>query len=68
MSGFENFSPEILMGSRPSGSRGIADESPVVDELAPDVPSAQQMIDALYYALMERLDVIEAKLDRLSDG
>lgn len=63
MSGFENFSPEFLMGSRSSSGRGIADD-PVV-EVASDVPSVPVMVDALYYALMERLDVIEAKLDRL---
>ncbi len=67
MSGFENFSPEFLMGSRPSVSRGIAD-GPVEDvAVAEDVPTPQVMIDALYYALMERLDAIEAKLDRLLD-
>jgi hypothetical protein len=64
MSGFENFSPEFIMGSRPSGSRGITDEHVEV-EASEAVPSPQVMIDALYYAMMERLDVIEAKLDRL---
>jgi len=64
MSGFENFSPEFIMGSRPSPSRGITDEH-VEPESSEPVPTAQVMIDALYYALMERLDVIEAKLDRL---
>jgi len=64
MSGFENFSPEIIMGSRPSGSRGITDEH-VEPESSEPVPSAQVMIDALYYAMSERLDAIEAKLDRL---
>jgi len=55
------------MGSRPSVSRGITDEP--VDVSVPDegVPSAQVMIDALYFALMDRLDVVEAKLDRLLD-
>jgi hypothetical protein len=68
MSDLKNFSPDFLMGSRPSVSRGIADE-PVQEEVVDDsVPSPQVMIDALYYALMERLDAIEAKLDRLSDG
>lgn len=68
MSDLKNFSPEFLMGSRPSASRGIAD-GPVQEELVDDsVPTPQVMIDALYHALMERLDAIEAKLDRLSDG
>jgi len=67
MSDFKNFSPEFIMGSRTSASRGITDEHVEVEDSEP-VPSPQQMIDALYYALMERLDAIEAKLDRLSDG
>jgi len=63
MSGFENFSPEFLMGSRPTASRGITDD-PVVEEES-DTPPVHVMVDALYYALMDRLDAIEAKLDRL---
>ena len=67
MSDFKNFSPDFLMGSRPSVSRGITDE-PVSEPVRSEgEPSAQVMIDALYFALMERLDVIEAKLDRLLD-
>ena len=67
MSDFKNFSPDFLMGSRPSVSRGITDE--VVEPVPSEVePSAQVMIDALYFALMDRLDVIEAKLDRLLDA
>lgn len=68
MSDLKNFSPDFLMGSRPSVSRGIAD-APVQDEVVDDaVPTPQVMIDALYSVLMERLDVIEAKLDRLLDA
>lgn len=64
MSDFKNFSPEIIMGSRPSASRGITDDH-VEPESSEPVPSAQVMIDALYYAMSDRLDAIEAKLDRL---
>jgi hypothetical protein len=68
MPGLENFSPEIIMGSRASGSRGITDD-PIVEETTDEpVPSVAEMVDALYYILMERLDVIEAKLDKLLDA
>lgn len=66
MSDLKNFSQQFLLGSRSSEPRGIADVDPVVSE-GEELPSPQFMIDALYYALMERLDVIEAKLDRLLD-
>ena len=68
MSDLKNFSPDFLMGSRPSVSRGIADDS-VQDEVVGEaVPTPQVMIDALYSVLMERLDAVEAKLDRLLNG
>lgn len=55
---FEGFS----VNSGPS--RGIADITSVPEEQE-EVPSAQVMIDALYYAMITRLEEMDQKLERI---
>lgn len=45
-------------------SRGIADITSV-PEPEDDLPSAQEMIDALYTVMTQRLDEIDAKIERI---
>ena len=45
-------------------SRGIADITSV-PEPEDDTPSAEEMIDALYFVLTKRLDEIEAKIESI---
>ena len=47
-------------------SRGIADE-PSVPNRQEEGPTPQQMIDALYYVLTERLDRLESQLNTIMD-
>jgi hypothetical protein len=62
MADLKNFSIDFEQKS--SSSRGIADAPEPEAEPAPRVPSAQEMIDALYYYLEKRLNEIEAKVDK----
>ena len=55
----------FLQNPGPS-SRGIADE-PSVPLEQEESPKAEEMIDALYYVLMERLDRIEGQLATIID-
>ena len=61
----KKFSDGFLENPAPS-SRGIADE-PSVPQEQEEGPSAQMMIDALYYVLTERLDRIEGQLATIID-
>lgn len=61
MPDLKNFS--IDFSGKSSSSRGIADEPEPEAEPSTPVPSAQEMIDALYYYLEKRLNEIEAKVD-----
>lgn len=45
-------------------SRGIADITSVPDP-EEDTPSAEEMIDALYFILTQRLDRIEEKIESI---
>ena len=65
MSNSKKFSGEFLENPAPS-SRGIADE-PSVPNRQEEGPTPQQMIDALYYVLTERLDRIEGQLNTIID-
>lgn len=56
---------ENFIKSGPS-SRGIADE-PSVPQQQEESPKAEEMIDALYYILVERLDRIERQLATILD-
>jgi hypothetical protein len=62
MADLKNFSIDFAQKSSPS--RGIADAPEPEAEPTPPVPSAQEMIDALYYYLEKRLNEIEAKVDK----
>jgi hypothetical protein len=61
MPDLKNFS--IGFSGKSSSSRGIADAPEELSEPTTPVPSAQEMIDALYYYLEKRLNEIEAKVD-----
>ena len=61
----KKFSDGFLENPAPS-SRGIADE-PSVPQQQEESPKAEEMIDALYYILMERLDHIEGQLATILD-
>jgi hypothetical protein len=61
MADLKNFS--IDFSGKSSSSRGIADAPEPEAESPSPVPSAQEMIDALYYYLEKRLNEIEAKVD-----
>jgi hypothetical protein len=61
----KKFSDGFLQNPGPS-SRGIADEPPVPLEQE-ESPKAEEMIDALYYVLMARLDRIEEQLKTIID-
>lgn len=61
MPDLKNFS--IDFSGKSSSSRGIADAPEPASEPTPPVPSAQEMIDALYYYIEKRLNEIEAKVD-----
>jgi hypothetical protein len=61
MPDLKNFS--IDFSGKSSSSRGIADAPEEPAEPPTPVPSAQEMIDALYYYLEKRLNEIEAKVD-----
>lgn len=61
----KNFGGNFIKSS-PS-SRGIADE-PSVPQEQEESPRAEEMIDALYYVLMERLDRIEKQLQTIIES
>lgn len=63
MANSKNFDPKISLKS--TSERSISD--PIVEEEVKEeeAPTPQRMIDALYYVLMERLDIIEKKIDEL---
>lgn len=61
----KNFGEKFIK-SGPS-SRGIADTTPVAQEQE-ESPKAEEMIDALYYVLMERLDKIDAQLQTIIES
>jgi hypothetical protein len=50
----------------PGPSRGIADITSV-PEPEEDIPSAEEMIDALYTIMTRRLDEIESKIESILD-
>lgn len=64
MSNSKNFATQFLTKS--GSSRSLTDPVPIEEEPLEEVglPTPQEMIDTLYHILMERLDKIEALLDK----
>lgn len=58
----KNFATQFL--TKPASSRSLTDPVPEEQLEEPKEPSAQEMIDSLYVILMERLDKIEALLQK----
>lgn len=64
MADSKNFAAQFL--SKSSSSRSLTDPEPPEPEIEKLEPSPQQMIDALYRVLMERLNEIEKKIDEIN--
>lgn len=66
MSNPKNFGAQF--STKPSSSRSLTDPVPEEPEVTEEAPQAtpQQMIDALYYIMMQRFDEIEKKIDKLN--
>jgi len=58
----KNFATQIFTKS--SSSRSLTDPVPEEKSEEPELPSAQLMIDSLYQIMMERLDKIEALIQK----
>lgn len=64
MANSKNFDPKISLKS--TSERSISDPIVEPEVKEEEAPTPQRMIDALYYVLMERLDNIEQKIDKLN--
>ena len=58
----KNFATQFL--GKSTSSRSLTDPVPEEKLEEPELPSAQVMIDSLYQILMERLDKIEALIQK----
>jgi hypothetical protein len=64
MSDSKNFATQFL--TKPTSSRSLTDPVPIEEEALEEaeLPTPQEMIDSLYTILMQRLDKIEALIQK----